>query len=112
VTGTRRDLLLLEFKKLVVSLNMSRAEPGRYTQRLSVSDVGASPEVEPRKVRIISPLLIDVKLETLLTRRARVAVALTGTLPGNQVLSMVPEAVPAWVMVTGPRSVVGGWRRS
>lgn len=107
VTGTRRDLLLLEFKKLAVSLNMSRAEPGRYTQRLSVSDVVLPPEVEPRRVRIISPLLIDVGLETLLTRRARVAVALTGSLPGNQVLSMVPEAVPAWVMVTGPRSVVG-----
>ena len=106
VTGTRRDLLLLEFKKMAVSLNMSRAEPGRYTQRLSVSDVVLPPEVEPRKVRIISPLLVDVRLETLLAKRARVAVALTGSLPGNQVLSMVPEATPPWVMVTGPRSVV------
>jgi YbbR domain-containing protein len=107
VTGTRRDLLLLEFKKLAVSLNMSRAEPGRYTQRLSVSDVVLPPEVEPRKVRIISPLLVDVRLESLVTRRARVAVALTGSLPGNQVLSAVPEAAPAWVTLTGPGSAVG-----
>jgi YbbR domain-containing protein len=107
VTGTRRDLLLLEFKKIAVSLNMNRAEPGRYTQRLSVSDVALPPDVEPRKVRIISPLLVDVTLEALETRRARVAVSLTGSLPGNQILSTVPEPLPAWVMVTGPKSVVG-----
>ena len=107
VTGTRRDLLLIELKKINVSLTMNRAEPGRYTQRLSVSDVVLPPEVEPRKVRIISPLLVDVNLETLVTRRARVAVSLSGSLPGNQILSAVPEAVPGWVLVTGPVSLVG-----
>jgi len=107
VTGTRRDLLLLELKKISVALNMNRLEPGRYTQRLSVSDVVLPPEVEPRKVRIISPLLVDVNLETLVTRRARVAVSLSGSLPGNQIFSAVPEAVPGWVLVTGPGSLVG-----
>jgi len=106
VTGTRRDLLLIEFKKISVSLNMNRSEPGRFTQRLSVSDVILPPGVGPRKVRIVSPLLVDVTLERLMTRRARVAVSLSGTLPGGQLLSSVPEAVPAWVMVTGPKSVV------
>jgi YbbR domain-containing protein len=107
VTGTRRDLLLLEFKKLSVSLNMNRAEPGRFTQRLSVSDVVLPPDVEPRKVRIVSPLLVDVTLERLLTKRVRVVVSLAGDLPGNQLLSSIPEAVPGWVMITGPESVVG-----
>lgn len=106
VTGTRRDLLLIEFKKISVSLNMNRSEPGRFTQRFSVSDVVLPPGVEPRKVRIVSPLLVDVTLEGLVTRRARVAVSLAGTLPGGQLLSSVPEAAPAWVMVTGPKSVV------
>jgi YbbR domain-containing protein len=106
VTGTRRDLLLLEFKKLSVSLNMNRAEPGRFTQRLSVSDVVLPPDVEPRKVRIVSPLLVDVSLERLVTKRVRVAVSLSGDLPGNQLLSSIPEAVPGWVLITGPQSIV------
>jgi YbbR domain-containing protein len=106
VTGTRRDLLLLEFKKLSVSLNMHRAEPGRFTQRLSVSDVVLPPDVEPRKVRIISPLLVDVTLERIVTKRVRVAVSLSGGLPGNQLLSSIPEAIPGWVLITGPESIV------
>jgi YbbR domain-containing protein len=106
VTGTRRDLLLIEFKKISVSLNMMRSEPGRFTQRLSVSDVILPPGVEPRKVRIVSPLLVDVTLEKIVTRRARVAVSLSGALPGGQLLSSVPEAVPEWVLVTGARSIV------
>lgn len=107
VTGTRRDLLLMEFKKVAVSLNMSRAEPGRFSQRLSVSDVVLPPGSQPLRVRIISPLLVDVTVEKLVTRRSRVAVTLSGSLPANQLLSSVPEAAPAWVLATGPQSVVG-----
>ncbi len=106
VTGTRRDLLLMEFKKIAVSLNMNRAEPGRFTQRLSVADLALPPGTEPVRVRVVSPLLIDVTVERLVTRRSRVAVTLSGSLSGNQLLSSVPEAVPEWVLVTGPESVV------
>jgi YbbR domain-containing protein len=106
VTGTRRDLLLMKFKKVAVSLNMSRAEPGRFTQRLSVSDVVLPPGIEPLRVRVVSPLLVDVTVEKIVTRRSRVAVTLAGSLPNNQLLSSVPEAAPAWVLATGPQSVV------
>ena len=106
VTGTRRDLLLMGFKRAAVSLNMNRAEPGRFTQRLSASDVVVPSGIEPLRVRIVSPLLVDVTVEKLVTRRSRVAVTLSGRLPASQLLSAVPEAVPAWVLVTGPQSVV------
>jgi hypothetical protein len=107
VTGTRRDLLWMGFKRILVSINMHKAEPGRFTQRLSVSDVLLPSGIEPRKVRIISPLLVDVNLERLLRKRVRVAVSLTGSLQGNQLLGSVPEASPEWVMVSGPETVVG-----
>jgi YbbR domain-containing protein len=107
VTGTRRDLLLMEFKKVSVSLNMSRAEPGRFSQRLSMSDVVLPPGIEPLRVRVISPLLVDVTVEKLVTRRSRVAVTLSGSLPSHQLLSSVPEATPGWVLATGPQSVIG-----
>ncbi|UCG52533.1 MAG: hypothetical protein JSW58_03005 [Candidatus Latescibacterota bacterium] len=106
VTGTRRDLLLMGFKKIRVQVNMNRAVPGRFSQRLSTSDVLLPPGLEPRSVRIVSPLLIDVGLERLQTKRVRVAVSLSGSLQGNQLLSSVPGAVPGWVLVTGPESAV------
>lgn len=106
VRASRRDLLLMEFRKVAVSLNMNRVGPGRFTQRLSVSDVVFPPGVEPLRVRIISPLMIDVNVEQVATRRSRVAVTLSGSLPNDQLLSAVPEAEPDWVLVTGPGSVV------
>ncbi len=104
ITGTRRDLLLMGFKRIGVQVNMNRAAPGRFSQRLSVSDVLLPPGIEPRRVRILSPILIDVELERLLTKRVRVAVSLSGSLQGDQLLSSVPDAIPGWVMVTGPES--------
>lgn len=106
VTGMRRDLLWMEFKRIGVSINMHRAPPGRFSQRLSVSDVLLPSGIETRNVRILSPLLIDVTLERLVRERVRVAVSLSGSLPGNQLLGSVPEASPGWVMVSGPESVV------
>jgi YbbR domain-containing protein len=107
VRASRRDLLLMEFRKVAVSLNMHRAEPGRFTQRLSVSDVVFPTGIEPFRVRIVSPLMVDVTVEKLATRRSRVAVTLSGALPNDQLLSAVPEAEPDWVLVTGPQSIVG-----
>ncbi len=106
VTGTRRDLLWMGFKRIGVSINMHRAPPGRFSQRLSVSDVLLPSSIEKRNVRILSPLLIDVMLERLVRKRVRVAVSLSGSLSGNQLLGSVPEASPGWVMVSGPESVV------
>ncbi|MEJ2720660.1 MAG: CdaR family protein [bacterium] len=104
ITGTRRELLLMGFKKIVVQVNMKGAAPGRFSQRLSVSDVLLPTGIEPRKVRILSPVLVDVTLQRLVTKRVRVAVSLAGSLQGDQLLSSVPEASPGWVMVTGPAS--------
>ncbi len=106
ITGTRRDLLLMGFKRIRVAVNMNRAAPGRFSQRLSVSDVLLPPGVEPRNVRINAPLLIDVTLELVVAKRVRVGVSLAGNLPGEQLLSSVPESVPGWVMVRGAQSAV------
>jgi len=106
VRASRRDLLLMEFRRAAVMLNMSNAGPGRFTQRLSVSDIAFPPGVEPFRVRIVSPLLVDFDIEELATRRARVAVTLAGSLPNDQLLGSVPEAEPDWVLVTGPENLV------
>jgi YbbR domain-containing protein len=106
ITATRWEMLRMGFKRVGVQVNMNRAGPGRFSQRLSVSDVLLPSGLEPRKVRILSPVLIDVVLERLVTKGVRVAVSLSGALQGDQLLSSVPEAVPGWVMVTGPEGAV------
>jgi len=106
VTGTRRDLLFMGFRKLSVMVNMARARPGRFSQRLSVSDVILPPNVEPGDVRILSPSSVEVAIERLVTKRVRVAVILSGSLAQDQILNEVPGARPAAVAITGPESAV------
>ena len=39
ITGTRRELLFLSFRKINMVVNLARAERGRFNQRLAVSDL-------------------------------------------------------------------------
>jgi YbbR domain-containing protein len=106
VTGTRRELLFLRFRKLNMFVNMTRATPGRFTQRLSVSDLVLPPGIEPGDVRILEPQLVDVDLQRLVTKRLRVAVVLSGVLADDLLLSRTPQATPGWVNATGPERVL------
>ena len=106
VSGTRRDLLFMGFRKLNVMVNMARAHAGRFSQRLSVADVILPPNVEPGDVRILSPSSVDVAIERLATKRVRVGVILFGSIPAEQMLEGVPRSRPLTVLVTGPKSAV------
>jgi YbbR domain-containing protein len=106
VSGTRRELLFLRFRRINMLVNMARANPGRFTQRLSVSDLMLPPGIEPGDVRIVTPQLVDVNLEQVITKRLRVAVMLSGSLAADMLLNRVPEARPMWVNATGPKSAV------
>ena len=106
ITGTRRELLFMGFKRLEMRINLAQATPGRFKQRLAVSNLLLPPGVQQRDVRIISPLSVDVSLDRLITKRLGVAVMLSGALPANQLLNRVPVAQPAYVLVTGPENAV------
>lgn len=106
VTGTRRELLFLGFRKINMLVNMARANPGRFTQRLSVSDLILPPGIEPGDVRIIEPRAVDVNLERLINKRLRVAVILNGGLAEDLLLNRTPEARPLWVAAVGPESAL------
>ena len=79
----------------------------RFSQRLSVSDVILPPNVEPGDVRILSPSMVQVGVERLVTKRAKVAVTLSGSLGQDLLLDEIPTSRPASVAVTGPESQVG-----
>lgn len=106
VSGTRRQLLFLGFRKVSMLVNMSRATPGRFSQRLSVSDIVLPAGVEPGDVRIVSPQVIDVILDRLVEKRVAVTVTLSGALPDELLLNHKPRAEPEWVVVRGPEGTV------
>ncbi|MDH3216784.1 MAG: CdaR family protein [Candidatus Krumholzibacteria bacterium] len=106
IAGTRRELIFLGFRKISVLVNMAKAKAGRFSQRLSRSDILLPPGVEPDDVRIISPSAIEVGVERLASKRVKAAVILSGGLAEDQVLNRVPVAKPAWITVTGPESAV------
>ncbi|UCH82773.1 MAG: hypothetical protein JSW50_09860 [Candidatus Latescibacterota bacterium] len=110
ITDTRLSLFFSwvpwsRFKDIRVQVNMSRAVPGRFTERLTVSDIVLE-DLDPRNGRVVSPIVVDVILERRVSKRVRVAVSLAGNLQGDQLLSSVPEAVPGWVVMTGPESAL------
>lgn len=106
VTGTRRELLFLGFRKMNVMVNMARATPGRFSQRLSVSDIPLPPGVEPADVYIVSPASIDVGVERIVSKRVTVSANLTGELAPNLVMNRTPRVWPPRVTITGPESTI------
>lgn len=107
ITATERELLFIGVRKINVMVNMARATPGKFSQRLSVSDVILPPRVEPGDVRILSPAMVQVNVERLITKRAKVAVILSGSLAQDLLLDEIPMSRPLTVSVTGPESAVG-----
>jgi YbbR domain-containing protein len=106
VSGTRRELLFMGFRKINVMVNMARAEPGRFAHRLSVSDIILPPNVEPGDVHILEPSSVDVSVERLVSKRVRVTVMLSGSLVEDHLLNEIPSARPMSVAVTGPERAV------
>ena len=106
ITGTRRELLFLRFRRLPMIVNLARATPGRTTQRTTVADVILPPGIEPGDIRIVSPLTLDLNVERLISKRLPVAVNLTGTLDPELLLNQAPVARPYWATVRGPESAV------
>jgi YbbR domain-containing protein len=106
ITGTKRELLFLGFKRVQVLVNLARVSRGRFTQRLSTSDILLPAGLEPNDVRILSPLSVDLMVEPLVSRSIPVVVTLTGSVPASHLLSEVPQSYPGWVEVSGAESAV------
>ncbi len=106
VSGSRRELLLMGFRRIHLLVNMARATPGRFSQRLSPSDVVLPRTFEPGDVTIISPPAIEVGIERVVSKRVRVAVILAGSLLVDQLLDGIPLARPMSVTVTGAEGIV------
>lgn len=107
IAATRRQMVALGFQRLVVRADLSGFGPGRQRVPLTGNDVRGIGGLEPGRVQIINPPVLDVELEPLASRRLQVSIATTGSLAANLVLLEGGVSMdPAWVTVRGPASRV------
>lgn len=107
IAATRRQLLALGFQRLVVAADLTGFGPGRQRIPLTGEDVRGIGGLDPGRVQVVTPSVLDVDLEPLASRRLQVSLATTGDLPGNLVMVDGSASLdPAWVTVRGPASRV------
>ncbi|MDH4036369.1 MAG: CdaR family protein [Candidatus Krumholzibacteria bacterium] len=107
ISATRRQMVALGFQRLVVGVDLSGLGPGRQRVPLTGNDVGGIGGIDPGRVQVIAPSVLEVDLEPVASRRLQVSLATVGALPANLVLlegGVVIE--PAWITVRGPSSRV------
>jgi len=106
VTGTKRELLYLSFRRVEVVVNLAAAAPGRFRQRLSSSNVVMPGGLDPRSVTITTPSSIDLFFERLVTKSVPVELGTVGSIPVGYVLLDAPRVEPDKVRIKGPESAV------
>ncbi len=107
VTATRRQLLALGFQRVAVVADLSGFEAGRRRLPLSGDHVRGTGDLAPGRVEVVTPAVLDVSLEPLVSRRLQVSLATTGAFPANVLLEDAGLTIePAWVTVRGPASII------
>jgi YbbR domain-containing protein len=107
ITATRRQMVALGFQRLVVVADLSGFGPGRQRVPLTGNDVRGIGGLEPGRVQVLTPAVLEVELEPLASRRLQVSLATLGELPAGLVLVESGVSIdPAWVTVRGPVSRV------
>jgi YbbR domain-containing protein len=107
IAATRRQMVAIGFKRLVVEVDLTGFGPGRQRVPLTGNDVRGIGGLDPGRVQVIAPSVLDVDLEPVASRRLQVSLSTTGALPANLMLlegGVVIE--PAWITVRGPSSRV------
>ncbi|HEX5132060.1 MAG TPA: CdaR family protein [Candidatus Krumholzibacteria bacterium] len=107
LAATRRQMVALGFKRLVVEADLSGFGPGRQRIPLTGNDVRGVGGLEPGRIQVLTPAVLEVDLEPLASRRLQVSLATTGSLAPNLVLLDGGAVIdPAWVTLRGPASRV------
>lgn len=108
VTGTRRQLLTLGFKRVHALIDLSGARPGRQRVTLSPGNIQIPSGMDRRNVSVISPSFVDLQIERLVTKRVQASLTTAGRISDD--LVMLDDGLslePAWITVRGPESTVG-----
>jgi YbbR domain-containing protein len=107
IMGTKRQLMLMGFKRLNLSVDLSQSVPGRQRVSLNPRQIQLPTGFDYRNVRVHEPMSIDLLLERLITKRVKVTLSTTGAIPEDLVLLDGSLSItPSWVTILGPSSAV------
>lgn len=107
ITGTKRQLMLMSFKRMRLLVDLAECSRGRQRVSLTPRQIELPSGIDRRNVRIVEPTALNLRLDRLVTRRTPVSLATDGVIPNNLVLlGGSPSITPSWVSVDGPASVV------
>lgn len=105
VTATRRQLVALGFQRIAVVADLTGFAAGRPRIALSGDHVRGAGDLDPGRITVLTPSLLDLVIEPLASRRLQVSLTTAGALPANVLLEEL-AIDPAWVTVRGPASVM------
>lgn len=106
VRGKGMDFLKLRMHGARVVLDLREARPGRVQHRLGPGDLEIAGKVQPEVTEILSPRSITIDVDTVMTRRVPVHLALVGDLPSGLGLESPLRVEPPQVQVTGPSALL------
>jgi YbbR domain-containing protein len=107
IMGNKRQLMLMGFKRLNLSVDLSQAVPGRQRVSLNPRQIQLPTGFDYRNVRVHEPMSIDLLLERLVSRRVKVTLSTAGAIPEDFVLLDGSLSItPSWVSISGPSSAV------
>lgn len=107
ITGTKRQLMLMGLKRLELAVDLSEAVPGRQRVSLTPRQIQWPSGFDPRNVRILEPVSLDLRLERLVSKRVKVTLSTTGAIKDDLILlDGALTVTPPWVSVEGPASAV------
>jgi YbbR domain-containing protein len=107
ITGTKRQLMMMGLKRMELTLDLNDAVPGRQRVQLAPRQIQLPTGFDPRNVRILEPIAINLRLERLVSKRVKVTLSTTGAIRADLVLLDGALAItPSWVSIRGPASAV------
>jgi hypothetical protein len=106
VRGQGMDFLKLRMERARAVLDLRDARPGRVQHRLGPADLMLTGDVQPEVTEVLSPRMITLDVDTVVTRRLPVRLALVGDLPAGLGFVSPLRPDPAEVRVTGPSEVL------
>lgn len=108
VRGKGKQLFLLRYRHPRINLDLSEIHPGKVQRMLSPADVVLPVGAEVSVTDVLAPRLVSLDVDTLVTRRVEVRVAVAGDLPEGTVLAGPIRPQPATVGLTGPAGALDG----
>jgi YbbR domain-containing protein len=104
--GSGKQVLKLRVQHPVLIVNLNEARPGQVQRMLSPVDVALPVGSQVVVTEIRAPRLVELMVDTLITREVSVRVVPEGRPPEGYVLGEDPRPDPPRVTVRGPSHVV------